>query len=331
VGADLKHEIARVLDIKFEHRFRHVSGDEVIEDAFRRIAIRDSSAKADVNRLLHAAWSIRDAMPQAPSIDNFIDSHRSDENVAICGKLAIARCILTAEAKSKLSVDRSNVYNTINFAGTSDTWLSALFQLISQNCQSHEVAERLSRIAIICFNYDRCIEHYLHSAIRNYYGMNEVDATAAISKLEVHHPYGTVGKLPWQDRTGGVQFGESLKADALISLTKELRTFTEGVDPKSSDIGKIRLTLQGAKRIAFLGFAYHPLNIRLLYEGVRRQPSDVHRKIFATAYGLSASDVTEITRELSELSRVSVERIHLRNDLKCAQLFSEYRRGMSVD
>ena len=47
----------------------------------------------DVNPILHAAWKIRDALPQAISIDNFLDS-RPDPHIELCGKLAIAKAIV---------------------------------------------------------------------------------------------------------------------------------------------------------------------------------------------------------------------------------------------
>lgn len=39
-------------------------------------------------------------MPQSISIDNFIDSHKGDKEIELCGKLAIVRAVLEAEAKS---------------------------------------------------------------------------------------------------------------------------------------------------------------------------------------------------------------------------------------
>ena len=102
VGAELKTQIAKVLNIQYEH-FKKISGDDIINDSFRILA-------ADrIDPYVVAARRVRDAMPQAISIDNFIDSHRTDEKIAKCGKLAIARCILQAESKSLLKIDRRNI------------------------------------------------------------------------------------------------------------------------------------------------------------------------------------------------------------------------------
>jgi hypothetical protein len=44
-------------------------------------------------------------MPQAISIDNFIDPHRSSSAVVLCGKLGITQAILEAERRSTLYFD----------------------------------------------------------------------------------------------------------------------------------------------------------------------------------------------------------------------------------
>jgi hypothetical protein len=157
VGSELKEQIAKVLDIQYEH-FRKKSGDDIIDDSFRLLA-----TNRDIAPYLGASWRIRDAMPQAISIDNFIDSHRTDEKIAKCGKLAIARCILQAESKSLLKIDRRNIYNKPNFSALEPTWFNAFFQLLTENCLRADLPQRLLKVSIICFNYDAlntfCIGH----------------------------------------------------------------------------------------------------------------------------------------------------------------------------
>ena len=327
IGAELKKSIASALDIKFPDSYRRVGGDDVIHDAFRRIAQSVNPNRVDINPYLHAAWRIRDAMPQAISIDNFIDSHRSDEKIVLCGKLAIARCILAAERQSKLYIDRENIYNKIDFSSLENTWFNSFFQLITENRQQSDLPEQLSMVSIICFNYDRCIEHYLHGAFQNYYGMTSEEATELLNNFEIYHPYGTVGKLPWQEPQTGFAFGAEPDGGKLLALAGKLRTFTEGVDPSKSDISAVRLALNNAKNLAFLGFAFHRLNLDLLFPDVVGSNDD--RSIYATASGLSNSDVQVISKELSHLAGIRYDQIRLRNDLKCFDLFREYSRTLA--
>jgi hypothetical protein len=269
-------------------------------------------------------------MPQAISIDNFIDSHRTNQRIAFCGKLAIARSILQAEASSSMYVDTANYQNKLNFSTLESTWFNALFQLLTENCQANEIAQRFSKTAIICFNYDRCIEHYLFLSLQNYFGMSQQDAANSMTKLEIHHPYGTVGELPWQKQSGNVPFGASPHALQLLSSAQRLRTFTEGTDAKTSDIAAIRETLSSARKIAFLDFAFHPLNMQLLFSELPANSTSRDCQVYATAHGLSSADLEVITNEIGSMTRILPTSIRLRSDLMCSDLFREYRRSLSL-
>lgn len=100
VGSELKQKIASLLDIRFDFN-QQKSGDYQIRSALES-AVRQPDGRGDINPHLHAAWRIRDAMPQAISINNFIDNHQGDEKIELCGKLAIVKSILDAEKSSKI-------------------------------------------------------------------------------------------------------------------------------------------------------------------------------------------------------------------------------------
>ncbi|MEZ5944051.1 MAG: hypothetical protein R3C18_21885, partial [Planctomycetaceae bacterium] len=222
-----------------------------------------------MHRLIDTGLRIAEAMPQAISIDNFIDSHRDNRLIALCGKIAIAHCITEAERASKLFGSKSSGPDRrINFPALEQTWFTKLFQLLTENCQSNELPKRLARVAIVCFNYDRCIEHFLFHGFQKYYGLDSTTAAELLQSLEIHHPYGTIGALPWQDVSEGLEFGQYLNQDSLVSSANRLRTFTEGTDPNSSAIARIQEVLKHAERLMFLGFAYHRLNMQVLFPGI---------------------------------------------------------------
>ena len=100
-SATLKSSIARYLDIRYD-LIQQISGDRTIAESL-------SFRFGDINPHLHACWKIRDALPQAMSIDNFIDSHRGNEKIELCGKLAIVRSILRG-GKEKPPLYRSLKY-----------------------------------------------------------------------------------------------------------------------------------------------------------------------------------------------------------------------------
>jgi hypothetical protein len=324
LGAELKMRIGELLDIRFE--FSQISGDELIAQSFRRV-----SQSADITPLVTASWRIRDAVPQAISIDNFIDAHRSDRLIAQCGKLAIVRSILQAESGSSLFIGSSTNASRLDFHSLESTWYNAFFQTLTENCQFEELPQRFSQVAVICFNYDRCIQHYLHNALQNYYGRAPEEAATALRHLEFHHPYGVVGSLPWSQERNPIKFGATPTAAGLVELAQGIKTFTEGANEGTSDIARVRHLLASTERVAFLGFAFHPLNVRLLFAPrvPKRTAQSWSRRVYATGMGISAPDAMVIAEELHQLGGFDLRRIYIAQTVTCAKLFADYRRSLS--
>ena len=320
-SAELKRSIAKDLDIRFK-RFEQISGD-------RTIAASLQHCFRDINPHLSACWKIRDALPQAISIDNFIESHRRDEKVEFCGKLAIVRSILEAEKRSFLYVDPSNTDNTLKYLSLEETWFNAFWQRISENCQEEGLRKRFSSIALIVFNYDRCIEQFLYHSIQNYYGLSADSAASLVKAMEIYHPYGMVGSLPWSAGSAYMEFGGEPSAQHLVSLAEQIKTFTEGTNPEASDIMEIRRRVDTADTLIFLGFAYHRQNLELL-----ERPTDSKNnrereiKCYGTALGISEADLGVIESEITELLG-PMQFYNLEGNLTCSELFNKYRRTLS--
>ncbi|HEU4550857.1 MAG TPA: hypothetical protein VFS01_14250, partial [Rhizomicrobium sp.] len=119
IGSKLAQSIAGLLDIKFRHGYEQFSGSYQISAALR--AFVNSAGSDDINPYLHAGRAIRDAAPLALSIDNFIDAHRGDKGIELCGKLAISQAILRAEQGSKLHFDQ-NKGQRLDTPHLADTW-----------------------------------------------------------------------------------------------------------------------------------------------------------------------------------------------------------------
>jgi hypothetical protein len=116
-----------------------------------------------------------------------------------------------------------------------------------------------------------------------------------------------------------------------MAVSKQLQTFTEGIDESKSDILSIRETVANAQRIAFLGFAFHPLNLKLLFSDTKYSASNFHQNsIYATAHGISISDIQHIKNELVRVAGFQESSIYLRSDLVCSQIFYEYSRGLAL-
>jgi hypothetical protein len=330
-GYELKEKISSLMDIKVDRIGRElVSGDWSIYSALRMYIEQPETQEKDINHYLHAAWRIRDAMPQAISIDNFIDTHNDDKKIELCGKLAIVRSILDAERSSKLYIDPSNFYNRLDFHAIEKTWYSNFMKLLTENCTKKNLPERLDSIALIVFNYDRCIEHFLYNSLQNYYGLNPEDVEKLVNEIEIYHPYGAVGALPWQSDQS-VAFGAELQPHELLSSTNKIKTFTEGTDPQSSDILAIRNNVNKADTIVFLGFAYHELNMELLMPDSSTPDRSKLRSCFGTAKRISDHNCGMIKDKLKAFYKREVDYLIINNKLDCYSLFEEYWRSLSLN
>ena len=281
---------------------------------------------------LAVARKIRNNMPLAPSIDSFINAHRGDEMIECCGKLAIVWSILESERHSKLYFKKTDDNSSIKYADIQDTWFTSFYQMLTDQCSKEDLAERFDSLAMVIFNYDRCVEHFLFNAIQTFYDIDDTEAAELVNRIEIYHPYGQVGHLPWQKGNGSIDYGvKQLNPSELLSLSKQIKTFTEGTDPSSSDISAIQGHVKSCDIIMFLGFAFHDLNMELLKPNYDDgKPAQSESKCFATADGISEHNIKIIERKLIELKGLTEGNTHVRKDLKCAKLFQEYSKSLSL-
>jgi hypothetical protein len=323
-GLELKGKIANLVDIRFQRYSSQISGDHLITEALRSLVRKEEGGTRDINPYLHEGWHIRDALPLAISIDNFIDSQRDNEKIKLMGKLGIVRSILEAENRSLLFYDKTRVESSIKYGNIIETWYLPFFQLLTENCEKKELSKRLSKIVLIIFNYDRCVEHFLHEAIQQYYKTDRNEAAELLSSIEIFHPYGKVGSLPWESDGFKIDFGAEPSAEDLLRLSDEIKTFTEGTDPDSSEILTIKSNIMTAKILVFMGFAFHKLNMSLI------SPQDIQKtsvKCFASAFGLSDSDKIAVKDQISRLYQADVD-INIAT-LPCYKFLTEYWRSLA--
>ncbi|MEZ5647971.1 MAG: hypothetical protein R3E60_03305 [Alphaproteobacteria bacterium] len=182
-------------------------------------------------------------------------------------------------------------------------------------------------MTIVNFNYDRCITHYLHEAIKDYYHIKEDVVTNLMKKLKIIHPYGCVGDLPWQQPgKGSIPFGGS-QYSKLLDIIPKIKTFSESTKDEE-ELTELRNCLIEAEIIVFLGFAFHRQNLELLNPDKKCRA----RKVYATALGMSESDCFDVKASVfSILGGIKNNAVfEIRNDLKCGQLFREYWRSLST-
>ena len=277
---------------------------------------------------IKAANQIAVNMPLAPSIDNFLHTHQDNALLVEVGKIAISACILEAEKQSTLNVQTDNIYNKLEFVKAEETWIARYFSLLVTHRGFEEFLTALKKITFVSFNYDRCIEQFFLNAARSYFNLTDADSIRINTALRVIHPYGSLGDIKWDGhQTRG--FGAQANANNIESYVDRIKTFTEGA--KSDEIGPlIRSALENCDLLIFLGFSFHPLNMRLLEA---KQPFNVPR-VLATGKGLSKESQElirlELHRKFSD-GMADVSKTVSIVDGSCADLFYEHHRYLSVD
>ncbi len=233
-------------------------------------AVQD--ANVDVQQYTLAARHMKGGVMHASSIDRYLRVHDKDQYVQKLGKLAIVDRILAAERGSSLMLDTEGQLNLpdisakvrIQYGGAKPDWLGELFISLQEDVTRDTIAEMFNNLTIVSFNYDRCIEHYIFHALRSFANIGEGQAAEAMTNLTVIHPYGSVGRMPWdlladQSKPASM-FGGEPSARELLLLADEIKTFSE----PPPEVALMHERIEEAKQIIFLGFSFLDQNMELL-------------------------------------------------------------------
>lgn len=327
-GNDLRSKIASNLNLDLDSIGNHASGDKLVYDALVG-AMNAGTLKCSSHVLLQTAQQVRRAVPLARSIDHCIHMHGGNKVFEMCGKVAIVRTILSGEKASNLHISRQAHPQLVAFETLNKAWCNAFFPLLTEDCTINQIEERLSHLTFVVFNYDRCVEQFLFHGLKQAYGIPDDRAAQLVSKTRIFHPYGRVGALPWQGGAGQMEFGGMPNADQLRDIAEGIKTFTEGVNPAHSDIIGIREALANANTILFLGFAFHQLNMDLLFP--QRRAEGIETRVYATAHGLSKSDVAIVENRLAKLLNIAAGKVAVRPDMTANAIFGEYGLSLALD
>ncbi|MGA9582742.1 MAG: hypothetical protein WBR13_12320 [Allosphingosinicella sp.] len=319
-GDELRVRIVNALRATDLHRSFH---DVKISQAIADISVKEGGAgqwpqiRAEY---LAAAGNIISGLPLASSIDHFLDAHAGNKRIELLGKLAIGSTILAAEKSSVLVTPGLGI--VLDPDKIQNTWYAAFGRMVMQGVRRSDIRDIFKNLTIVSFNYDRCIEHFLFTALQSYFSVDAKAAAEALSALTVIHPYGSLGSLPWQEGDIKVPYGVPEDAN-LLAIAGSLKTFTESIESGTANV--IKEAVASASTLIFLGFGFHPQNVDLLSVPTLTKA----QCIFATMGGISAWD-RPIARSLaasivnrSETGQFSIE-VHAQSST-CTALFDEYR------
>ena len=174
-------------------------------------------------------------------------------------------------------------------------WYQYLFNsLLDQNKPSGFESSPLS---IITFNYDRSVEAYLHESLMARFKMPPAEASLILAQIPIVHVHGSLGKYP------DIPYVPHCNPGELLQISKQIQIIHEVPDPLdgfcNSEFEKANKLLNKSERIFFLGFGFHPDNIRRFQ--FFAPDKTAHRNIYATTSGMGSVDVQELVSRLAPL------------------------------
>jgi hypothetical protein len=263
----------------------------------------------ELSKIEKAAYEISSEILVESSIDNYLDGRKDDPYVIKVGKMLIAYVISCYE-------DHFNPFSATNktmIPAIFDTWYFKCYQRILETCQESDILARLNEITFIIFNYDRFFEYLFCHALINKYHMTKDKAQEIVKQINIIHPYGTVGEFFYRS------FGDSIDGVFSPSIQENIHTFTEYHSIDNEDREKISRACGEAERMIFLGFAYHPQNMKLLFP----TSSDKTLRAFGTAFGLSDVDINALKYKFSRhnYQHGSLNFV----DKKCSEFFDHFQ------
>lgn len=221
------------------------------------------------------------------SIDQFLQINKSH---LMEGKIAILLYIMRAE--------RSSIFRKGN-----EDWYSYLFKKMMTECVEESNPEYFykNEVSFITFNYDRSLEYFLADSFVNNFSdlRREVKLLNFVDRIPIHHVYGSLGKLPWQNNPSKEEVLEYGSSDVHYLLKDSTQKCIKLIDERDEANKKIiQETISNAKRIFFLGFDYLNENLEAL--GLPNSLSPHHKtNIIGTALGVQPQRKNEVINFLT--------------------------------
>lgn len=239
----------------------------------------------------------------ADSIDDFLSRGLEDFETSF-GKLTIINHILKKEKESKNKEPSESLFKW------EDNWLRLLFGHEFRFKTVDELKKKLeqSPIKFITFNYDRSLEFFIFTAIKNYYDPKDDQLIDIFNKIEFYHVYGKLAPFSWEkkDANNSLKFGDDLKdsldkSEELYRCASNIKVVNEERNNFDSIRNKCKKWIEDSNKVYILGFGFLESNYELLniegYKQTRQRNEIQSNKFFYTTYGLSESKKEDIRKK----------------------------------
>jgi len=231
------------------------------------------------------------------SVDAFLEYR--DEFLEI-GKTSIAAILLPYETTGGL-FRAWTVKRTKSELPQEGNWYDLLFGVLSDGIPFDEFDKH--KLYIITFNYDRSIEHYLFTSLKNSYDKADEECGEKLRKIKIIHVHGSLGPLDWQTRPAdlpSVPYDSGTDPKVVKLAAQNIKIIHEGV-ADTPEFTQARNILLNSKRVFFLGFGFHPANMKRLEIGTIQKK---HLNVKGTSMGLSYARRENFFRLIPELKPI---------------------------
>ena len=215
----------------------------------------------------------------SPSVDAFLEEN--DRWLDI-GKSAIALFLLDAEINCRPKIfppdqPKDHWYETLWSRLKGSSW--ALF--------------KKNPLAIVTFNYDRSLEHYLVTVLCNNYNIKASTAMRGLTKMPILHVHGDLGNYIAHDNKA--DFAQRLNKSR-FTIAKQRILIVHENEGQTKDFVLARKLITEAERVLFIGFGYHPKNMaKLGFRSLQEINGLGVFRVLGTHKGIKARDWGRIT------------------------------------
>jgi hypothetical protein len=315
-GPQLNDCIAQSLKITVNDWGEAKWADDHIDHAFR------NWSDIGLNDLWEASKVIVGGITYHPSPDDFLFAFGQQNAVVSAGKAAIVASILNRERGSWLSALGHHDQKIADAAllEKRSSWPLQLIGFLSPGVRACEPERLFEDVAFVNFNYDRCLEHILCHALCRTHRLSFEHAAAVVKGIEIIHPYGRIGPLPWEETSGSVEFG-SQYFGRLEKLAANIHTLTES-HHTDDERQLLTRTMDSADAYVFLGFGFHKQNMNLLSCSARLDPK--RPPVFSTAFKTSHEQRAVFAERIRNALRLRSQDSVSLSELECDGFLSEY-------
>lgn len=209
---------------------------------------------------------------QRNSVDAFLE-HRSE--FLRVGKAAIVSALIARENPNELF--------------RIGDWYRYLLSKLNTSFKDFDK----NKLAVITFNYDRSLEHYLLTALMHSYGKSQEACTEKVAAIPIIHVHGKMGDL----LSAGKRFRDyhhDVHQEAVQLAANEIKIIHEGADGEPQ-FAEAKKYIAEADVMCFLGFGYDPVNCKRLLPSL----TSLHeRNIFGSALELTPAEIEGVNDTL---------------------------------